>query len=367
MRLVLIAPFERGGAFGGSQRATTVAERLEERGASVDWVTIEPRVPGRGERVAGALVREPALVRYARGGGEPPRGDWDAAIAAHSYMTPHLGRLGIPCAVDFHNLEWRHLLDAAAAAGPVRGAHLRLQARRMRRHEREVLRAHPLSLFASREELDWADGPGLRLLVPNLLPRAAAEAAEEARRARPAARRDDLLLYVGKLTFPPNAASLLRFLHTAWPAVLARNPRATLRVIGRCDAALRSRIAAHPRVEALGFVDDVGPSLSEAGAAVLPFDGRAGSSLRVLLYGLAGVPVIGPSTAFRGVERSGGIVVDSPVEWAAGVERALSGGGGESRMRAAAAALHADPAPWDALYAALLALAGRSQERSVAA
>src|SRR5215210_5535122 len=115
MKVLVVAPFERDKAFGGSQRATAIAERLEARRVGVDWATIRPRVPGGPARAVGSISSQPGLVRYARAGGRPPAGDWDAAIAAHSYMAPQLDR--IPAArvrvVDFHNLEWRHLRDAA--------------------------------------------------------------------------------------------------------------------------------------------------------------------------------------------------------------------------------------------------------------
>jgi hypothetical protein len=355
MRVLQVAPFERGAAFGGSQRATSVAERLEERGVEVAWATLPPRVPGRAGRMLALASREPAAVQYARRGDAPPAGPFDIALAAHSYMAPQLARVTGATArvVDFHNLEWRHLDDVAALERPLRRAHLRVQARRMRRFEAGLVRTHALSLFASRSELRWArdaGGSGERLLVPNLLPSAERAVADEAWAERALRRRDDLLLYVGKLTFPPNVLSLERFLRETWPPLRAAQPGVRLRVAGDCSEATRARLASFDGVEVLGFVEDLRPSLAEAGAAVFPFDGSAGSSLRVLLFALAGLPAIGTAGAFRDFGEELGQVVSSRDDWIDAVRLCLSGESAGDRARAAALALHEDPAPWDALY-----------------
>jgi hypothetical protein len=282
-------------------------------------------------------------------------------------MAPHLDSISAARVrvVDFHNLEWRHLRDAAALAGAGRGTHLRRQAALMRRYEQRLVRESALSLFAARGELEWAEqaqakGRGERLLVPNLLPQGAASVAQAAWDRR--SPQGHLLLYVGKLSFPPNARSLLRFLRGCWPDVLAANPQVRLRVVGDCSDDMRRRINEHPRTEALGFVTDLGPSLAQATAAILPFEGDAGSSLRVLMFALSGVPVIGPNRAFRGIEGQVGIEVDSCEAWAGAVrdcrERRDDADGQSARARAAALHLHEDPLPWAGLYESLLRLTG---------
>ena len=360
----MAAPFERGGAFGGSQRATTLAERLEERGATVEWATLPPEVPGRARRAASLASREPAAVRHAKRGGRAPRGAFDAVVAAHSYMAPHLESAppGAVRMVDFHNLEWQHLLDVAALVRPPRSVHLRRQARLMCRFERTLVERCPLTLFTTQEELDWArevHRDGRQLLVPNLLPRADERLAEEAWGTR-SARRGEALVYVGKLTFPPNVLALLRFLEHTWPAVRAAVSGARLTVVGASSARTRAQIERHERVHAAGFVEDLRPVLADADAAVFPFEGRAGSSLRVLLFALAGVRVVGTPAAFRGIAESVGRVATTPAGWASAVSAALADDAPVAEARAVARSVHADPAPWDALVAELEGAAGRS-------
>src|SRR5205823_400331 len=140
------------------QRATAMAERLEERGIAVGWRTIARRDTSRASKALAALARRPTLV----GLYPPPRrggtgGELAAAIAAHSYLAPQLDAIGAAARlVDFHNLEWRHLADLVRFAPRRRPPYARLQIWLMRRHEREVLRAADLATFASADELEWA-------------------------------------------------------------------------------------------------------------------------------------------------------------------------------------------------------------------
>jgi len=369
MRVLNIAPFARDESFGGSQRATVVAERLEERGASVAWAALPPRIPGRTRRLLETLAREPAAVRHARRADDPPGGSFDVALAAHSYMAPKLSHVPLEAVrvVDFHNLEWRHLQDVERFAGPARRVHLRAQVARLRRFERDLVRACQLTIFATPAEAEWADSVGRggkHLVVPNLLPRAEVAAAAETWERRRTGSRDDLLLYVGKLTFPPNVLSLERFLRETWPTVLAANPQTVLRAVGACSDDVRRRLAAHPGVEATGFLADLRPSLAEAAVAILPFDGSAGSSLRVLLFALAGLPAVGSPGAFRGVAPDLGTVASTPTEWADAIAHIRSHGSSGSAARDAARALHRDPEPWDALMAELRRLVAGPERRS---
>jgi hypothetical protein len=118
MRVLVVAPFERGEQFGGSQRATAIAERLEERGVVVDWLTARPRRTNVLVKLHAAAALRPGVVDYhARSALRLEPDSWDAAIAVHSYMAPHLEKLPrtVTRVIDFHNLEWRVLRDLARA------------------------------------------------------------------------------------------------------------------------------------------------------------------------------------------------------------------------------------------------------------
>jgi hypothetical protein len=366
MRVLVMAPFERGRGQGGSLRATAIAERLEERGVEVGWQVVRRRALGpaaklraarRGLPALAALYQSPAALATPA----------DAVLIAHSYLVHAVRGLttATPTIVDFHNLEWRHLLDGADAPPPTPAARLRAlwtrkQARLMRQLEASGVAGADLSLFVSGGERAWATAavPGAATLVaPSTLPAAEVQTAARIDAARDP--RPGELAYVGTLTFPTNVTSLERFLAAAWRAMRAAAPGLRLRVAGRCAPDVRARLERHPGVTALGFVEDLTPLLARCQAVVMPFDGAAGTSLRAIYYALAGLPVIGSPAAFRGIGFDAGVVADGPGAWAA----ALSGDG---RVQAAAAAraaqvrarrLQDDREPWDALVDGLRAVA----------
>lgn len=353
----MVAPFERGLQHGGSQRATALAERMEERGLEIEWRVVRPGPVTPAVRARATVSLRPTVVQmYPRAPAASPPSD--VVVAAHSYLAPQLRAAGDCCVrvIDFHNLEWRHLLDSARFAGGVRQVNLRLQARLMRRFERRAIEGADLCLFTDRAELEWAARTGAEtdmLIVPNLLPRADEQAALDLGRHR-GAPDPYQLLYLGTVRFPPNLGALVRFLSDAWPAIKLRVPAARLTIAGDCDCATRAALSAHPGVEAVGFVDDVGPLLRRSAAVVMPIEGEAGTSLRAIYLALAGKGVIGTATAFRGLAWRMGVVVDSPQAWARAVEEVVASGDANgadiAAARDAALAHQRDPRPWDELF-----------------
>jgi glycosyltransferase involved in cell wall biosynthesis len=326
---------------------------------------VEPPQRSAARKAKALLSLEPSLVSYRPASPARSDGAWDVALAEHSYMAPHLRRVDPPAvkAIDFPNLEWRHVLDVARSVSPTRRAYLRVQSGLMRRFERRLLDSKTLCLFVSREELEWARAASARcagLLVPNVLPEQAVQEADRTRSARAARRaqrirrRSRRFVYVGNLMYPPNLLSLLRFLERVWPRVLAADRSARLTVIGRCEDSHRRQIGRHQRVATHGFVADPTDALVEADAAVLPLAFQAGTSLRVLLYALAGIPMVGWATAFRGYPNGIGLVARSASDWA---ELLAADDELERRVpnaRATALSIQSDEQPWNQLYERML-------------
>ena len=360
MRVLILAHFARGQSFGGSQRASAIAERLEERGAHITWQVIPGRTVSPLEKVKSSVTLRPIVQMFH----DVPAtivGDYDAAIVEHSYMAHYLEDVQAPRGfVDFHNLEWVYLQEVARlSAGTQRGYRM-WQAYLTRRAEKQVLRSGRTALFATREELTWARRavPGAAaLFAPNILPSADVAAARVIRSARrnasPAAK---FLLYVGTLSYPPNAVSLQRFLDESWPAVRAALPDISLVIAGDASPSELSALRRRPGVKALGFVENIDPLLCEATAAVLPVSAGGGSSMRMLLYALAGIPVIATERAARSFEYLRPMIVDTNDQWVDAVaaiwNSRASHDAGEAIDRVEA--LHSDPDPWDTMFAALV-------------
>jgi glycosyltransferase involved in cell wall biosynthesis len=358
-RVLLVAPFARGRSHGGSLRATAMAERLEDRGAAVTWLTVPVEHGTRREKLSSLLRGEPALVRAHTRALPELTGSWDTVIASHSYLAPVLDAApaGARRVVDFHNLEWRVLAGTARAEGGAHGAYLRVQSQLMRRFERATLDTPGVvAALATTGEAAWAAGADA-LVIPNVLPRAAvAEARATAHRARERAPGGPLL-YLGTLTFPPNVRALLSFLNEAWPAVRAAHHDATLLIAGRCSAETRALLDRHPGVRTLGFVDDLPGLLAGAAAALLPFDGQGGSSLRCLQYALAGIPVVASAAGARGLPFTPGLLAESPAEWSRAIAAVRAStdelATAVAHARAGAREIQSDETPWNALWSRL--------------
>lgn len=354
-RLLIIAPFARGREFGGSMRATALAERLEARGIETGWVEVPPRRAGVLAKATSLAQLRPGLVQYHTGARVSLPCGWNAALAVHSYLWPYLAGQpdGALLGVDFQNLEWRHL-ESLRQLGSGPPGHLAVQARLMRRFEIDVVRSADLSVFVSQTELEWAEAKspaGASLLVPNVLPRASAAAAEricdDRRRSSP----QRSVVYLGHLTHVPNVRSLARFLRRSWPAILREWPELELWVVGEAASSVGHMLGRARNVTVLGFVDDVAPLLAKAAAAVLPIDTTGGSSMRGLYFALAGVPIIGTAGAFRGLPSTLGRTAETTEDWVSALDAALHARLSTDDARQAALRVQDDAAPWDALAA----------------
>jgi hypothetical protein len=281
-----------------------------------------------------------------------------------SFVAAGLGPVRGRDFVDFHDIEWRALAEVATLQPSVaRRGWLRLQSVLLRRAEARVVRQQPC-LFVRDEERGWAveqgADPARMVVVPNLLPRSGQEEAARIWEAREQASPLPQLTYMGKVSHRPNYLALKRFLDAHWDALRQERPDLTLSVIGRTDAASRESLGSYPGVELEGFVPDATGHLAATAAAILPFDTSGGSSLRVLFYALAGVPLVGSSSAFRGFPAGLGSVAATGEDWRAHMDRLLGASQEEllaegRERREAAVALHDDPEPWDRLYAQLAA------------
>lgn len=105
------------------------------------------------------------------------------------------------------------------------------------------------------------------------------------------ARNPQSLLFVGDLSYPPNAAGLDWFV----ASVLPRLPQARLRVVGQGKA------PNHPQVDAAGFVPDLDAEWRHAGVLVVPVRAGGGTRLKVLEAFAAGLPVVSTAVGAEGV------------------------------------------------------------------
>jgi glycosyltransferase involved in cell wall biosynthesis len=255
-------------------------------------------------------------------------------IVAHSY---HVAPLALdaygPLWIDFHNLDselWRRMGESASSR--VSRMFARSQAPRVSRVEGElVLRASGISCVSEREAAYLAElAPDVpRVVVPN-----GVDLDRYAFRAEPAP--EEIVFYVGDLTWPPHAEGIAWFRREAWPLVVRSRPNACAHVMGR------GTVAGKPGGDGFTFLgegNDTRPHWQTAAVAVVPLRAAAGTRLKILEAAACGVPVVSTSVGAEGLDLVDGseiLLADTPAEFAGAVSRLL-GDPDARRLQAAAA------------------------------
>ncbi len=222
----------------------------------------------------------------ARMAGEPGRG---RVIADGPEAAATLSRLAAkrPVIYNAHNLEsaFRHQISDADAR----------EADRLRRFECDLMLRSAESWMVSEADMRGAREicPGARLrYVPNVVDAAAIE---------PVAELPDqhLALFVATFTYEPNRAGLRWLLEDVFPKVWQQLPDARLTLIGR---GLDEPPSDDPRIQALGFVEDLRPFYAGARCAVVPLLQGGGTPLKLVEALAHGLPVVATPLAAKGLD-----------------------------------------------------------------
>ena len=285
-------------------------------------------------------------------------------IVAHTYhVAPAALSAGAPVWIDFHNLDseiWRRV-GAAGAAGP-RRVFVRAQEPRLRRLEASLTRrAAGLSCVSERDRKALADlGPGPEpVVVPN-----GVDLSRYAFRSTPPP--SERILFVGDLSWPPNADAVSWFGRRVWPLVRERLPDATVEIVGR-EAPRELLALENERFAFAGESGDTRPHWSAAAVAVVPLLAGGGTRLKILEAAACGVPVVSTRIGAEGLALSEGRdlrIGDEPGTFAEAVVALLSDHAAARRQAAAARARVEALYDWKRIGAAFAeALAARAEAR----
>lgn len=311
-------------------------ERAYGGGLAPPGVTIE-RIPQRARRTrrAGAaarsvlsgrpyselLYRSAPLERRLAEACAERRPDW---IVAHSYHVASAAlTAGPPVWIDFHNLDsevWRRV-GAAGRMGP-RRAFVRAQEPRLRRLEASLVRrAAGLSCVSER------DRRALARLGPRSEPVIVPNGVDLARYVfRPGPTPSERVLFVGDLSWPPNADAVRWFGRKVWPLVRERRPGASVEVVGR-DAPRDLLALGDSRFAFAGESGDTRPHWAAAAVAVVPLLAGGGTRLKILEAAACGVPVVSTRVGAEGLDFVDGTdlrLADEPSAFAEAVVALLS-------------------------------------------
>lgn len=201
----------------------------------------------------------------------------------HCEWTPYARYIAqlrtLPVVIGAHNIEsdiWHR--RSRAASNIVAKAFFRTQEHKMRRFERRsLLRATAVTAVTEKDSetmVTW----GIRSVsvAPNGVDLTTPVPSHKLER-------DDEILFLASLDWQPNVDSLEYFTNAILPIVLAQNPRARLRIVGRKPgASLVRRYSTMPAVDFVGEADDLQPLIARAAVLVVPLRIGGGSRLKIL-------------------------------------------------------------------------------------
>jgi polysaccharide biosynthesis protein PslH len=226
-----------------------------------------------------------------------------------------------PVIYNAHNFEsgFRHDIDGAGLGSP----------RTLRRFERRLLEDASESWMVSEADIAAARElcPDARLrYVPNVVDVAEIEPATSVAREQRA-------IFVAGFTYQPNRNGLRFLLEEVFPRVWERLPDARLALVG---AGLEQPPSDDPRVETLGFVDDLQSAYASARCALVPLLQGGGTPLKFIEALAHGLPVIATPRAAAGLDVRDGencLLAEGGEEFAAALVRVLTDGAAELGRR----------------------------------
>jgi glycosyltransferase involved in cell wall biosynthesis len=319
---------------------------------AIQGIELHEVVPSRGARrlLAYAAARRAGVPEELARGVSPELAATAARLARASARASDRGRViadgpvaaaalaGLarkrPVIYNAHNFEsgFRHQLGGGRAMGG---------ARALRAFERGMLARAAESWMASEADVAAARElcPAARLrYVPNVVDVAAITPVQPLTKEQRA-------IFVANFAYEPNRNGLRFLFGEVLPRVWAELPDAKLALVGAgLERALREAGAGSeprtpvpdPRVETLGFVDDLRGVYAGASCAVVPLLQGGGTPLKLIEALAYGLPVVATPRAVAGLEVRDGehcLVADGAEAFAAALVRVLRDGAPELGVR----------------------------------
>ncbi len=322
--------------------APASAERYDDSAAALATAGVAPNVVVAAKRtLAGESVKalraafdQEPYVLFARHRRFPVLDTLRHEIAGRAPSVLYLDHLdslvyadalpALPVVIDMHNVYSRLAARMAVESGVIRRRYLERESELLKKMERRAVDVAHTVLAVSHEEAGYFRSLGARrvVVVPNGVDCDAYDSMPIGDRQGP-----PTLLFVGALSWPPNAHAA-RFLATGvLPAVRRDIPSAKLVIVGRDPGAdILALATPGSNVEVAGNVKDVAPYYQAAHALAVPLESGGGTRLKILEAFAAGVPVVSTPVGCEGIDAMPGshLVVADRADFAAATVKLLS-------------------------------------------
>jgi len=244
---------------------------------------------------------------------------FDRVLVFSSAMAEYVRHVStIPKVIDFVDVDselWR--LYAEYHPFPLSWIY-RLEAERLAHYEEEAARVFDHSIFVSEKEASLFR-PRVSNRPVSVIPNGVdldyfAPTEEGLSRSGSLA-----VTFIGTMDYFPNVDAVQYFCQHIFPLVREVLPEVHFYIVGRSPTRLVKRLGREPQVTVTGSVPDVRSYLAGAGVMVAPFRIARGIQNKILEAMAFGVPVVGTSLAFQGLEEAGvkgARVADDPKEFA---------------------------------------------------
>ncbi len=297
------------GSFGGTDSTPFEAEGIHVRMVPLTRMPA-PRDLG---RVAMASVSGTPSVCYARHSHHALSA---AVLEEFSVARPDLLYLdhldsfqvidtvpSVPTVIDLHNVYSTLVSRTGDGRRAAVRAYLRREARLLDAVERKAVTRADAVMAVSTSDRDHFVAIGGRNVhvIPN-----GVDCPHYAPRTLHRFSGPPLVLYVGALSWQPNADAVSFLAQKVLPELRTRVPELRIRAIGRGAGSELLRLRHIPGMEILTDVADVRPHLSEAHVLAVPLEAGGGSRLKILEAFAAGLPVVSTPIGAEGLDATDG-------------------------------------------------------------
>ena len=232
-----------------------------------------------------------------------------------------LGAGAIPKVMDFQDAFSLNMKERAKVAPPFLKPIYLAEAALLNRYEEDVVRSVDLGFITA--PLDWSviGGYDKVKIIPNGVDIAYFQATRITEQ-----RDDNSIMFLGRMSYPPNEDAVLYFTREVLPLIRRKKPNATFWVVGADPTSRVLKLKKIPGVYITGYVPDVRPFLLRSAVFVAPMRIGTGVQNKILEAMASKIPVVLSSKAAEPLgiqQRQQALIADDPASFADSVVEIL--------------------------------------------